>query len=213
MLDNMTQRKTVSWDDLTFPENYYETSDALMRYEVLQDAMKNGDNGEANQIRLQMWEDRYGKYDGTKPEVDHYLKLWLDFRFAYEKRKSIFGFGNAKKSLQKDLNAMGFERTNDKGQMGEDILFAELRHMVRFYLSLCMSDKTYRSSFLGIMSMKDENVIDKITREVYEVACATPEFYGLTKEYEVFTNAAIDAFSTDFPEMSGTLHRYINGEV
>jgi len=208
MSGHMTRKKVVTWEELSFPENYYESMDAMERYEILSKELET-DKSPQNELRMAMWEERYGKYRGEKPEVDHYIRLWLDFHFASEKKGSFLGKGSAKKALVSDLKSFGHGLIRGKEDWAKEILYQEMKNLSRFYLSLCMTDKTYRSKFLGILRMTDDDVMEKMQKEVYEVAVATLKTFGLEKEYEIFSRATLDAYREDYPENCQVLERLL----
>lgn len=208
MAEGRVRKKIITWEELSFPENYYESHDPLERYEILSKEWEQ-DKSPENELRMAMWEDRYGRYDGKKPQIDRYIRLWLDFHFASEKKNSFLGRGSAKKSLLSDLKAFGYGLIEGKGEGAKEILYEELKNLSKFYLSLCTTDKTYRSKFLGILRMTDDDVMEKMQREVYEIAVATPKAFSLEKEYEIFSRASLDAYKEDYPDYCHILDKLL----
>lgn len=199
-----------AWKLTGWPESYYEPIEGGRRKKLLDQAMQEEDSKE-NQIRLKLWEYRYGKVakNGGKPEVDYYIRFLMNLRFATAKINSIFSSTSIVKELRQDLKKMGVEEMKQMGDSEEALLYKEFVQLGRFYLDLCTKDKNYTTTCMGIVSLKEDKLYDKIAEDVYRIAYKGPKALGLDKELSVFTKAFTEAFETEFAEESMRLQKLI----
>lgn len=103
--------KWMTREEYVWPENYYRETDSDRRRDILKEQIQKDApdkestsvlefasgstsvavTGQANQIRLKLWEARYLDDKGRRTGTDNYLKLWNMIAVAAEHRKSLFG--------------------------------------------------------------------------------------------------------------------------
>ena len=101
--------KWMTREEYVWPENYYRETDGDRRRDILKEQIQKDDpdkestsvsefasdstsvavTGQANQIRLKLWEARYLDEKGRRTGTDNYLKLWNMIAVAAEHRKSL----------------------------------------------------------------------------------------------------------------------------
>lgn len=199
-----------------WPYEYYHTRDAAERRTLLEMSMERKLDPEADQVRMMIWERRYpkagGKNEGGNGLLDTYLKSWMDFRFASDKMNSWFHAKGLIKEAKKNLEAMGFDMVKEYGETGAKALYDELYHMAGLYMDLCSEDRNYGCFLLGIGKMSKESLINKMAREICDVAYKVPAGLGLEAECAPLKKAATEAFYDKFPNFENCLDVLISGQ-
>ena len=75
--------------------------------------------------------------------------------------------------------------------------------MVKLYIDLCKTDRSYNSMLAGIITIKKEDVIAKIKKDIYETAVRLPKDLGMEEELSLLTNAAREIYELYFPGEGG----------
>lgn len=181
---------------------YYRESDPLKRIALLERAVAEGEDTEENAIRKELWEIRYGEAaeTGKGARADGFLALWMVLEYNRDAGKKLFGSGRANKEIIKTLNKLRFEEIQNKSDLHRELLYRECVHMVQLYMNLCQKDKNYSSLLLGMISMSDDRVKDKIRADIRETAVKLPAELKLEKELSMITKAACEVFEEFFPE-------------
>lgn len=195
--------------DLPWPDNFYTVTDQKTRRELLEQAIASEGETDANHLRLILWDKRYPKTKGSQ-ELDAYIRFWMDMCYVSKNCQSFFNKKTAMKVAKTGMKEVGFDLSEVHSEVGQEVFYKELRHVVRLYLRICTEDRRYTSNLMGLVTMKDEKLIAKITNEVYRVAVKTPKKINLEGELTLFTQAALDAFYTDFPDQRPLMEELIS---
>ncbi len=182
---------------------YYRESDPLKRKELLDQAIASGEDKEANEIRQEIWNARYGTKSEQGGPADGFLRLWMLLEFNRNTAKKWFGVKGACKEIRKEMDSVNFHDFLSRGGLYEELMYRECKHLVAVYIDLCGKDKTYNSVLLGMMTMKKENAEAKLKRDLYETAVCVPRDLGLQKELELITRAARELYEVQFPGEGG----------
>lgn len=182
---------------------YYRESDPLKRKELLDQAIASGEDKEANEIRQEIWNARYGIKGEQGNPADGFLRLWMLLEFNRNASKKWFGVKNAVKDIRKELNTINFQELRSKGDLYEELMYRECQHLISLYIELCEKDKTYNSVLLGMMTMKKENATAKLKRDLYETAVCVPRDLGIEEELDLITRAARELYELQFPGEGG----------
>lgn len=150
-----------------------------------------------NLLRKKLYECRYLDKKGKVTGADHFIAMWMELSFLRHKKDSFFG----KRALQKTVAQIGDELMLKEGTTEElsNVLYQEYVNLISLYISLCQQDKTYKSILLGIGTIKDSALQNKIAKDVFETAVEIPRIAGMEKEYELFIRAARDSFLIAYP--------------
>ncbi len=75
--------------------------------------------------------------------------------------------------------------------------------MVRVYMSLSLSDRSYGTTMFGLMKMGDDNLKDKLREDVSSMATYLPRRLKLEEELAPITRAIADTYEEFFPFEGG----------
>lgn len=181
---------------------YYREADPMARQKLLQQSIEAGEEPENNAIRQEIWEIRYQEPSQVDKasRADGYLKLWMALEFNKNYAGKLFAGKGAQKEISGHLKRMKFEELAAKGPQYEELLYRECCHLVRVYMDLCATDRTYNSTLFGIMPMKKEHATDKMKADIYQTAIKLPRLLGMEQELSVITRAAREMYRLQFPE-------------
>ena len=102
------------------------------------------------------------RYDFKKePPVDRFVQAWTGMRL-YE--NTVFLMNNlktAKTELRAFTNQLGIT-----GSARDPYLFAEWDNFARFYITSCLTGKTYNSKFLTFFKMNADELAMKIAEDI-----------------------------------------------
>ena len=193
-----------------WPECYYQEKDAQKRLALLQEAIQAGEGDETeNAIRKKLWGLRYGQQPKKNaPLPDGYVGLWVALNYHRQDR-SYFRLRSAVREIEGRLRDLGIDSMRDTEQE-QQLLHRELVHAVSLYLSTC-NEGSYSTQVFGLMKMKQENLVQKIAAEIYDVTCDLPARLGLAQQLQPLRKAAFEAFYETFPDHAELLEETIAG--
>lgn len=181
---------------------YYREADPKKRRNLLEQEIEAGTDPEANQIRKEIWEARYSEMDEVTM-ADGYLRFWMAMEFNRKAANKWFGVKGAVKEIRKELNSVKFQELQQKSDLHRELLYRECCHLVRLYIDLCKTDRSYNSMLAGIITIKKEDVTAKIKRDIYETAVCLPRDLGMEEELSLLTKAAREIYELYFPGEGG----------
>lgn len=181
---------------------YYREADPKKRRNLLEQEIETGTDSEANQIRKEIWEARYSEMDEVTM-ADGYLRFWMAMEFNRKAANKWFGVKGAVKEIRKELNSVKFQELQQKSDLHRELLYRECCHLVRLYIDLCKTDRSYNSMLAGIITIKKEDVTAKIKRDIYETAVCLPRDLGMEEELSLLTKAAREIYELYFPGEGG----------
>lgn len=181
---------------------YYREADPKKRRNLLEQEIEAGTDPEANQIRKEIWEARYSEMDEVTM-ADGYLRFWMAMEFNRKAANKWFGVKGAVKEIRKELNSVKFQELQQKSDLHRELLYRECCHLVRLYIDLCKTDRSYNSMLAGIITIKKEDVTAKIKRDIYETAICLPRDLGMEEELSLLTKAAREIYELYFPGEGG----------
>lgn len=177
---------------------YYRENDPLKRKAILQKSIEAGEEPENNAIREELWNVRYSGTTSTGTPADNFLRLWMTLEFNRDAGNRFFGQKKAKKEIMKDLNSLKFAEYESKSEAYQGLLYRECVHLLRLYMTLCQTDKSYNTYLMGIVTMKKESAEDKLRSDIYKAAVLLPKELGMEKELGILSKAARQAYSEHF---------------
>lgn len=181
---------------------YYREADPKKRRNLLEQEIEAGTDPEANQIRKEIWEARYSEMDEVTM-ADGYLRFWMAMEFNRKAANKWFGVKGAVKEIRKELNSVKFQELQQKSDLHRELLYRECCHLVKLYIDLCKTDRSYNSMLAGIITIKKEDVTAKIKRDIYETAVCLPRDLGMEEELSLLTKAAREIYELYFPGEGG----------
>ena len=84
---------------------YYREHDPMKRKMFLDQSIAAGEDEEANAVRKELWELRYGEPSeaGSGTRADGYLALWMAMEYSKDTAGKLFGLKRARKEIEKNL--------------------------------------------------------------------------------------------------------------
>lgn len=181
-------------------EDYYKEQDPLKRGEILR-ILEEREPGEENRLRRAIYDRRYAcksqRNDGEL--ADGYIGLWMSMRLLADKSRGFLGKKSLRKELVKQMDRLGIPAFMDQGELARELLFDEFYHMAALYIHISLTDRSYGSTFLGMMPLKEEQLHAKLSDEVSRIAYEIPANLGMEEEFSIFTRAVADAFTDALP--------------
>lgn len=182
---------------------YYRETDPAKRKELLDQAIAEEGNTEENQARKEIWDARYCMKSDLGGQADGYLKFWMTIEFNRSSGNRLFGSKGARKDLQKELDQVHFRELAQKSDLHRELIYRECEHLVKLYMDLCQTDKSYNTILCGLVTMKKADVKAKLQNDIYETAVKVPRTLEMEQELELLTKAARKVFEDYFPGEGG----------
>ena len=159
---------------------YYREHDPMKRKMFLDQSIAAGEDEEANAVRKELWELRYGEPSeaGSGTRADGYLALWMAMEYSKDTAGKLFGLKRARKEIGKNLTRLKFREMQEKSELHRELLYRECCHMVKSAKS-------------------------KIQNDIYTTAIAFPEEINMQEELEMITRAAREVYEAHFPGEGG----------
>ena len=201
----MTEEKKV------FTVNdYYKEQSPKKRKKILESLLDQND-GEENQMRRDLFGLRYGGKNQRKDGdlADSYIGLWMNMKMLVNSSSGFFGNRSAKKELTRAINKLGIKKYTELGETARELLYREFYHMAALYITSSMSDRNYSSAFMGMISLKEEQLQGKLIQDVYQVAFVMPRQVKMENEFSLLTQAACDALGDILPDSREILQEKI----
>lgn len=196
-------------EEKSWVEQYCLELDKTKRKEILDAAIEAEGQTPETEVRAKLWEARYARRPKETTDVDHYIRGWMTMYYLKNASKGRFG----RKSLLKDkaqiLDDWNVELVKAYGEAGEKALYQEFCNMTRLYLKLCKDDKTYSSILLGLGRMKEASLVQKMARDIYNLAYVIPQRTDSEEDFRLFTRAATDTFYDVYPNERALLEEMI----
>ena len=186
---------------------YYREVHPVKRGNILARALKEDGETQENLIRKELYDVRYNSHTGSRKDVpaDSYLGLWMALEYNKDSGKGLFGGGRkrAAKEIRKKLAETRVEEYIAKGGLYEELIRRELAHMVRSYMTLCRTDKSYGTGLFGLMHLGEESLDNKMRADIHEVMVVLPQNLGLEQELLPVIRAAEEVYEEFFPYEGG----------
>lgn len=196
--------------DVTVLEAYYRERSPRKRGELLQQLIAK-DWGRENQIRKELYNLRYSRKSKNKDGelADGYIGLWMEIRLAANSIHGFFGSRNVRKMLSKQLKHLGILEFMEKGDLEKNLLYDEFYHMAALYIDSSRKDRSYTTTIMGLMPLKEEAIYDKLAEDVFNVAYLVPRSAGMENELSLFSRAIVDAMNDILPESREYLEQMV----
>ena len=171
--------------------------------ELLEQAIAEEGATEENQARREIWDARYSMKSDLGGQADGYLKFWMTIEFNRTSGNRWFTSKGARKGLQKELDQVHFHELAAKSELHRELIYRECEHLVKLYMDLCQTDKSYNTILCGLVTMKRDDVKSKLQRDIYETAVKVPRELDMEQELALLTRAARKVYEDYFPGEGG----------
>lgn len=182
---------------------YYRETDPAKRKELLEQAIAEEGATEENQARKEIWDARYSMKSDLGGQADGYLKFWMTIEFNRTSGNRWFSSRGARKDLMKELNQVRFVELAGRSDMYRELVGRECEHLVKMYMDLCQTDRSYNTILCGLVTIKKDDVKSKLQRDIYETAVKVPKELEMEQELALLTRAARKVYEEYFPGEGG----------
>ena len=225
MMDNHNDNGTENGADILEPpkavavsapkgvfSSYYRTAftpeDILLEIEE-----QRASDLEGAKLREELFRYRFYARTETRQEIvsDRFLAFWVDLMY-YEKTvgKSRIRLKLALKSLKNMLENKKLAAVFGGTSPDTRVLYEQLYGAARRYFSTCQTDRTYSSQMLGFGTIKRPQLIEKIVADFFDAALCFTWSCGLLREYPSIGQAALHAWTDEFPDTEEMVWRRVN---
>ncbi len=182
--------------------SYYDETDPLKRRDILLASIEKEEDPAGNSIRLALWDARYAKKldKNSDARADGFIQLWVTLKYFSGSHMSNFTRKRHQKEVRKLLEQLGYTAAAKEGPAGEEILLQECRHAARLYMNACLQDKRYGTAIMGLVSISDEKIQEKIAADTILAAKTVPQQLQLIEEMQIFSKGSIQTYQEMFPE-------------
>ncbi len=188
---------------------YYRETSRPKRKELLDNAIEEEGMTPANELRVKLYEARYGDSEERGQEVDYFIRGWMSLEYVKTTSRHWKNKKKASRQIHDITTDWQFDLVEEYGEVGRQIIYKEFCNLTRLYISLCEHDHTYGSVVFGIGRMGENSVINKIANDVFKVAYLAPDVLGIKEELSSFTKAASYIFCQMYPEETDTFYRRV----
>lgn len=195
-----------------WPESYYRENDPAKRWELLQEAAREGwiDRQEQT-LREELWSLRYGQKKVKKgPPHDRYIGFWVTMNLNLQDIDSRFRRRSILRETDQLLTELGIDATQLEDSRRE-LVYLELLHAMRIFYSTC-TDGTYNSQLFGLMRLKEDKLIEKIIYDIFNIAYRMPKKLAMSERFVLLQQAAYKGFYERYPNHVDLLDQLIESE-
>ncbi|MDO4489537.1 MAG: hypothetical protein Q4B85_00470 [Lachnospiraceae bacterium] len=184
----------------TWLEQFYHETEQEDREEIFQAGLKEEGMTRENEFRKKLWELRYVPCKGEKAPVDHYMKIFLSIDTLGRTKPGFFSNRFIQKEIQSLKGIMGMDLAEEYGEMGKELLFEELKHLARTYITICQDDRNFSTMILGVGKLSKEKLTEKIADKVYFLTREVPALHHFEELVEPFSRAMIQVYYEMYPK-------------
>jgi len=129
-----------------------------------------------------------------KKDLDQFMYAWIMIVGLKSEMDKMFFKNVRKKDFTEYMNLLGMNETID------DAWIKEWKHFLLSYFQISTNSKEYASKFMGLGTLKEDQVYIKLSNEIKLVTQKIPAFYGYEKECEKLNQVANEALE-EFREL------------
>ena len=165
-------------------KSFYTQTDPVKRQQLLLENTREMEK-EADQLRKQLFEARYGK---GKPRKDAFMSGGMDWG------------GRKKKLAVEIIHDLGIFEFEQKTETEQELIRQELKNTCRTYIEVSTSGRGFTSVIFGMGQLSDEGIAGKIAEQLSRLAFGAPHILRMEKEFEPLQRAAVEAFREIYPD-------------
>jgi hypothetical protein len=182
---------------------YYQEMEPIKRKKLLKLIAEEEGSQEEKAIRQELFDVRYAGRSQANRDMpaDGFLGLWMMMEYNCSAGPGLFGMNikKARKEVGRGLEKLKIREYYEKGGLYRELLDRELQHMVRTYMNLCKTDRTYNSTLFGLMKMKEEQSAGKLKNDVNAIITRFPRDLQMEEELKPVIDAAKTVYEEFFP--------------
>lgn len=176
-------------------KSFYTQTDPVKRQQLLLENTR-GTEKEADQLRKQFFEARYGK---GKPRKDAFMGCLMNLKYIAESGDMDWG-GRKKKLAVEVIHGLGIFEFEQKTETEQELIRQELKNTCRTYIEVSTSGRGFTSVIFGMGQLSDEGIAGKIAEQLSRLAFDAPHILRMEKEFEPLQRAAVEAFREIYPD-------------
>lgn len=176
-------------------KSFYTQTDPVKRQQLLLENTREMEK-EADQLRKQLFEARYGK---GKPRKDAFMGCLMNLKYIVESGGMDWG-GRKKKLAVEVIHDLGIFEFEQKTETEQELIRQELKNTCRTYIEVSTSGRGFTSVIFGIGQLSDEGIAGKIAEQLSRLAFDAPHILRMEKEFEPLQRAAVEAFREIYPD-------------
>lgn len=176
-------------------KSFYTQTDPVKRQQLLLENTREMEK-EADQLRKQLFEARYGK---GKPRKDAFMGCLMNLKYIAESGGMDLG-GRKKKLAVEVIHGLGIFEFEQKTETEQELIRQELKNTCRTYIEVSTSGRGFTSVIFGMGQLSDEGIAGKIAEQLSRLAFDAPHILRMEKEFEPLQRAAVEAFHEIYPD-------------
>lgn len=176
-------------------KSFYTQTDPVKRQQLLLENTREMEK-EADQLRKQLFEARYGK---GKPRKDAFMGCLMNLKYIAESGGMDLG-GRKKKLAVEVIHDLGIFEFEQKTETEQELIRQELKNTCRTYIEVSTSGRGFTSVIFGMGQLSDEGIAGKIAEQLSRLAFDAPHILRMEKEFEPLQRAAVEAFREIYPD-------------
>lgn len=173
-----------------WPKSYYMEIDAGKRRQLLEERIREGDEGEDNFLRMELWDHRYEviKKIGKKEEKykDCFMAALMQLLMLSDESNRPLFRKRAEKEISKVLKMLGVDK---EAHYTRELLLEEIKHLFLVYAVTSMEDRQYSTILFGLGKMKKEKIEQKLIMDIYKIIYELPENTGGQEGFSLIAQA------------------------
>ncbi|MBR2189729.1 MAG: hypothetical protein IJ860_10055 [Eubacterium sp.] len=193
--------------DRNWEQLYYRETDRAKRKLLLDQAISEEGMTPENELRLHLYNSRYGDSEAAGREVDIFIRGFMTLEYLKSGSKFFMSKRKVNKEMASVRSDWQFDKAAEYGAAGQDILYKELCNLVLLYIQICRRDKAYGSILFGLGQVKEGTLTRRVSDDIFRIACELPRLMDRQDELDIFTRAATRTFCEQFPEESDSFYR------
>ena len=174
-------------------KSFYTQTDPVKRQQLLSENVM---EKEADQMRKQLFEVRYGK---GKPRKDAFMGCLMNLKYIVESGGMDLG-GRKKKLAVEVIHGLGIFEFERKTETEQELIRLELKNACRTYIEVSTSGRGFTSVIFGMGQLSDEGIAGKIADQLSRLAFDAPHLLRMEKEFAPLQRAAVEAFREIYPD-------------
>lgn len=176
-----------------WPDNYYMTISPEDRLSILKEHMSDAREESANNFRMKLYEKRYIS-DKHGKTIDNFTKAWMMMGITAEQGIGLFSGKKTKKEWLGYIDDFCLDKSICSNE--EEIALLEKEWIAFFnqFIYNCSTDKTYGSTFMGLIPMKKKTISAKAAAELEHLTKTFPERLGLDEQFAPFYEIAAKVY-------------------
>ncbi len=173
-------------------ESFYTQTNSGKRQQLLSE---NVTGKEADQLRKQLWEARYGK---GKLRKDAFMGYLINLKYIAESGGMDWS-GRKKKLAVEVVHGLKLFQFERKTETEQELIRLELKNTCRTYIDVSTGGRGFTSVLFGMGQLSEESIAGKIAEQLSRMVFDAPHILRMEKEFEPLQKAAVEIFCEIYP--------------